>query len=34
VDRFISKDEVNSTIYLVEAGKETKIMEMTYKRKK
>ncbi|HEX2748379.1 MAG TPA: DUF1579 domain-containing protein [Verrucomicrobiales bacterium] len=34
VDRFISKDEVNSAIYLVEAGKETKIMEMTYKRKK
>ncbi len=34
VDRFVSKDEISSVIYVVDGGKETKMMEMTYKRKK
>lgn len=34
IDRFVSKDEVQSEIHELARGKESKMMEMTYKRKK
>ena len=34
VDRFISKDEMTSEVHDVAKGKDSKMMEMTYKRKK
>ena len=34
VDRFVSADEIVSEMYIKADGKEVKVMEMTYKRKK